>query len=507
MSTVTIRKLSRSAVSAELLTMPDRPEGTSIVHLGLGNFHRAHQAVYTARALAEHGGPWGILGVAHRSRSVVDAMLEQDLLYGVVEISPTGSRVGVPGSHTGVMVAAEDPEGVVAAIADPQVKIVTVTVTEHGYTFSPETGTLDVQSLSVQRDLADETAPSTTIGQIARGIALRARTHGAPITIASCDNVLSNGRRTAALVHEFLERSGATDVLDWLAHSVQFPNSMVDRIVPASGELYNAASSSALLATDSIAVPAEPFTMWVLEDLFAAGRPSWEVAGARFTSDVEPFELMKVRLLNGTHSLIAYLGALDGQGTIPDSTAKPFVEAAARAVLVDEYLPTVPVPESVDIDDYIAQLFMRWSNSALGHRTSQVGSDGSVKLAQRIPAPALEHLRNGVVPQHLSLTVAAYLCCIAPPQNFDPGPHARAMADPARPRLAGLADSAASIEEFVESVFTDGEIFPSELGEFGEFLSRTAEYVDMIVRHGPRAAAVEAATSSARHATVPAALH
>ena len=500
-------RLSRNTVPSRLLTPREQPEGTSIVHLGLGNFHRAHQAEYTARALAEHGGPWGILGVANTSRTVVDAMIAQNMLYGIVEISPSGSRVSVPGPHTGVMVAAENPAAVVEAIANPEVKVVTVTVTEHGYTFSPETGKLDIDSPPVQHDLANPTNPRTTVGQIARALAVRARTHGAPITIASCDNVLSNGSRTAALVHEFLERARASDVLEWISTSVTFPNSMVDRIVPASAEVYNSSSSTALGATDSIAVPAEPFSMWVMEDRFSAGRPKWELAGATFTSDVESFELMKVRLLNGTHSLIAYLGALDGRSTIPDSTSQPSIEMAARAVLVDEYLPTISVPDSIDIDTYIAQLFGRWSNSALGHRTSQVGSDGSGKLAQRIPEPARLHLDNGSVPQHLALTVAAYLCCVAPPLDFDPGPHAHAMTDPARPRLAELAASAASIEDYVRAVFTVGDIFPSYLADFDEFLTKTAYFMNTIIRHGPTVAAAEASSASRSETSVRPALH
>lgn len=490
-------RLSRSALAGSGLA-PTRPDGTGIVHLGLGNFHRAHQAVYTAAALAQDGGRWGILGVANRSRAITDAMLEQDLIYGVVEISPSGSRVSVPGAHTGVMVAAHDPAAVVRAIADPDVRIVTITVTELGYTFSPLTGELDLESTAVQQDLAQPDTPMTTVGQLARALSVRARSHGTPITVASCDNLLGNGDRTAALVRQFLTRCGADDVIDWLATSVTFPNSMVDRIVPSSSESYDAESTARLGAVDTIAVPAEPFTMWVMEDNFVAGRPLWEAGGAVFARHVEPYELMKVRLLNGTHSLIAYLGALDGRATIPDSIGRPFVEAAARAVLVDEYLPTVPVPDDVDIEDYIAQLFVRWSNSALGHRTAQVGSDGSAKLAQRIPTPVLYHLRNGVVPQHLSLTLAAYLCCVCPPEGFDPGPHARAMADPARARLAGLAASAASSEDVVRSVLERGDILPVELAEYPEFITRTADLMNTVVRHGPMAAAVEAGSSSLR---------
>jgi fructuronate reductase len=500
---MTPTRLTRESVSAPQLTVPHPPGDTGIVHLGLGNFHRAHQAVYTAHAMAEKTGPWGILGVASRSGAIADAMRAQDQLYSVVEISPHDRRVTVPGVHTGTLVAQRDPGAVVQAIANATTRIVTITVTEHGYTFSAETGTLDVDSAVVRADLATPERPRTTIGQIARALAVRAETHGAPITILSCDNLLGNGDRTRRLVREFvsmLPSRRCDDVLAWIDSSVTFPNSMVDRIVPASADQYNAAARRALGVCDAIAVPAEPFSMWVMEDSFAAGRPAWEYGGAVFTDDVEPFELMKLRLLNGTHSLIAYLGALDGRATIPDSVARPFIEQSAREVLSQDYLPTVPIPATVDVGEYTSELFDRWSNTALGHRTAQVGSDGSVKLAQRIPKPALAHLANGVLPHHLALTVAAYLCCIAPRTGFDPGPHANAMTDPARPRLAALAHSAAPTPQFVHAVFRSGGLFPSELGSHTMFVERVAQFVDIIVRHGPAAAAADAAGATTRSA-------
>jgi fructuronate reductase len=466
---------------------------TGIVHLGLGNFHRAHQAVYTAAALAAEDGPWGILGVANSSRTVVDAMAAQDMLYSVVEVSPVDSRVTVPGAHTGVLVANDNPAAVVDAIGAATTRLVTLTVTEHGYTFSAKSGALDADSPAVRHDLADASSPMTTIGRIARGLVIRARTHGAPVSIVSCDNLLGNGRRTEALVREFISRAGdADETLSWMDGHVTFPNSMVDRIVPSSAAIYNDAARQALGVIDEIAVPAEPFTMWVLENRFAAGRPAWEAGGATFAADVEPYELLKVRLLNGTHSLIAYLGALDGRATIPESVAQPYIEAAARRVMIDDYLPTVRVPAAVNAAQYMAQLFERWSNTALGHRTAQVGSDGSAKLAQRIPIPAKLHLDAGRTPHHLALTLAAYLCCIAPPADFDPGPHAAAMADPARPRLIRLTAQPMSTVERVRAVLADGGLFPKDLAGSSEFVCATAEYVDIIVAHGPRIAAAEA---------------
>lgn len=468
---------------------------TGIVHLGLGNFHRAHQAVYTAAALAAQDGPWGILGVASRSATVADAMRAQDMRYSVLEIAPGSSGIGIPAVHTDAIVAAADPGRVVAAIADPGTAIVTLTVTEHGYTYSPRTHRLDLDSPAVQADLRAGSPPTTSIGQIVRGLQQRSATHSGPITILSCDNLSDNGSHTARLVREFIEALPAAesaDLLTFLDRAVTFPNTMVDRIVPTTTDADRQAVARQFGLIDQIPVPAEPFTMWVLQDRFAAGRPAWEHGGAVFTEDVHPYEMLKLRLLNGTHSLIAYLGALDGQATIPDATAQAFIANAARLVLVDDYLPSITVPADIDLDSYIDQLFTRWSNSALGHGTHQVGSDGSVKLAQRIPEPALLHLANGRMPHHLALTFAAFLTCLAPPAGYDPGTQAAAMSDPARADLVALQRDNPGSAAFVQSVL-DAGLLGQEMAGHTEFRARVAEFRDIITRRGPAAAAAEAA--------------
>ncbi|MEU7818577.1 mannitol dehydrogenase family protein [Pseudonocardia sp. NPDC049154] len=483
----TPERLAQSTTPGATLLHRREVTETGIVHLGLGNFHRAHQAVHTAAALQAEDGPWGILGVASRSAAVADALRAQDLRYSVLEISPEGSRVAVPAVHTGVLVAAQDREAVVDAVAGA--RIVTLTVTEHGYTIDPRTGSLALDHPGVRADLAGG-APQTTLGQIVRGLQRRLRAGGAPITVMSCDNLVENGTTTARLVGEFvaaLPEPERAELEPYLAH-VAFPNSMVDRIVPATTDAYRAEAARLLGVWDEVPVPAEPFSMWAIEDDFAAGRPAWERGGARFTTDVAGYELLKLRLLNGTHSLIAYLGALAGCDTIPQSSARSAIRAAANAVLREDYLPTVPVPADVDLEEYVAQLFTRWSNTALGHRTRQVGSDGSVKLAQRVPEPALHHLAAGRMPHGLALTVAAYLCCIAPPTGFDAGSHAAAMSDPARERLARLAGRPTA--EFVAAALDTG-LLGTELAAHDGFRARVAELVDLLVRHGADAAARE----------------
>ena len=417
----------------------------------------------------------------------------------MLEISPHSSKVTIPAVHTGAIVAADDPNVVVDAIGEPTTAIVTLTVTEHGYTYSPRTHRLDIDSPHVQADLTAGNAPVTSIGQIVRGLQRRAGTHGRPDHHPQLRQPVRQRipHRTAGpRIRRVTAGRGAGPTCSrYLDLAVTFPNTMVDRIVPTTTDADRRAVARQLGVHDQIPVPAEPFTMWVLQDRFAAGRPAWEHGGAVFTDDVHPYELLKLRLLNGTHSLIAYLGALDGRPTIPDATAQPFIADAARRILVDDYLPSITVPADVDLDDYIAQLFTRWSNSALKHGTHQVGSDGSVKLAQRIPEPALLHLNHGRMPHHLALTLAAYLTCLAPPSGFDPGPHAAAMSDPARPGLVALESKNPGSTSFVKAVLDTG-LLGQDLAQHPEFIARSAEFREILTRYGPAAAAAEAAQAS-----------
>ena len=229
-----------------------------------------------------------------------------------------------------------------------------------------------------------------------------------------------------------------------------------------------------------------------MEDNFVAGRPAWETGGAIFWSEVAAYEQLKLRLLNGTHSLIAYLGALAGSSTIPEAVSVDFIQPAARAVLQTEYLPSVRVPTGVDIAEYEGQLFIRWRNTALSHRTSRVGSDGSVKLPERVCDPAVQRLDGGTMPHHLALTVAVYICCIAPLNGFDPGADARAMRDAARPCLAAFAVRSRGGADLTRRIFAEGGVFQDELAERQGFVERVGEFIDTITTSGARSAAESA---------------
>jgi len=471
-------------VPTEKLILKEAPTVTGIVHIGLGNFHRAHLAVYTSIAMQKSGGDWGICAYSLRNTKLVAAMNSQDNLYSIVEIGPDTDSIVIPGVHTRSLVGQDDIAELIAQIASSDTKIVSLTVTEAGYYISQRTHGLDLTHPDIAHDLTDQ-VPKTIYGILSQALELRITNGAGPITILSCDNISANGDKTASLLKEFVGlRAGSDELLNVISSSVTFPNSMVDRIVPSTEPRHKEMAEQRLGLTDSIPVPAEKFSMWALEDNFAAGRPSWEDAGAIFTTEVEKFEVMKLRLLNGAHSLLAYLGALRGCETIPAARFDELIVQALITVLYEEYLPSLEMPSGLTAESYIEELFSRWSNTALGDKTSRVGSDGSMKLPQRITVPALALIKAGKEPRLLALTVAAWLLCIAPFKEFVPGEHATAMKDPAKAKIIALTKDADDIHGYVQSFFNETGVFSSELSDSPIFVNLVEKYVKAIYSQG-----------------------
>ena len=480
--------LTRRSLGGRGVVPAHAPAQAGIVHLGLGSFHRAHQALYTARALERDGGAWGIVGVAGRSRRVTGALRAQDGLYCILELGGAELVPLVVGVHTELLVAADEPLAVVERLADPDTRIATLTVTEQGYSARAATGTLNTELAPVRADL-DGAAPRTTIGLLARGLQRRWRAHGEPIAIVSCDNVAGNGQHTRALVLEFvglLPEPDAAQLHGWIERSVGFPSTMVDRIVPATRPEHRARAAELLGLHDAAPVAAEPFHMWVLEDRFPAGRPRWEAAGAIFSDEVQRYEQLKLRLLNATHSLIAYLGLLAGERSIAEAIARPEIRAVAEHVIHEELRPSLDAPAQVDVPRYVDDLFARFANIALDHRACQVASDGSAKLPVRITAAVLHHTARGHVPRALALTLAAYIRCLATPDAYDVA-RLGAVVDPERERLEALGRRARDSRELVAAVFELG-IFASALARATAFVEAVAELHAVLVAHDHRAA-------------------
>lgn len=387
-----------------------------MVHFGLGAFHRAHQAIY-----AEASG-WDIAAVAPRSTSIVDAMRAQRCRYTVTDRVPGPLRPRVVGSIAEALHLRADAGRVLDLVASPEVTVVTLTITEKAHHRRAGTFGLAVDAPEVAADLAaPDGVPGTVVGALARGLAERFRRGGVPLSVVSCDNMAANGRVVAGVVRDFVAASRWPDrdrLLEWLTTSVAFPSTVVDRIVPATMPADVDAVEAALGWRDEIPVLGEPYREWVLEDVFTAPRPEWERGGATLVPDVVPYQLRKLRLLNGSHSAMAYLGAAAGCATVADVLATEWGERLVRG-----YCDEVAANEK----SYVDSLVERFANPAIRHRLSQIGSDGSLKIAERWFDP-LREIPAGASPM-LELALAGWVNAIRPDNDFG-------MTDPAAERLA-----------------------------------------------------------------------
>lgn len=381
-----------------------------ILHIGLGAFHRAHQAVFTQRALEAAFGPWGIVAVNLRSAEPVEALKAQDGLYSVTVRSHEGDQSEVIGATIDWICAATDRERVLDYLARPEIRIVTMTVSEKAYGLDPATGGLDLSHPAVAADLKTPDAPCGVLGFLVEGLSRRRNAGVKPFTVLCCDNLPSNGRVVRRLVQEMAERREPA-LAAWVANEGAFPCSMVDRIVPAATDETLTRAARLLGVEDRLALDTEPFMQWVIEDKFVDGRPHWEAGGAIFAQDVEPYEKMKLRLLNGTHTLLAHLGILHGLDYIRDVMATPELAAKARAHM-DEVVATLdPVP-GIELPAYIDQLLDRFANPTVAHRNIQISLDTTQKLPQRLLAPALDALSTGLDAGATAYAVGIWMAAI-----------------------------------------------------------------------------------------------
>ena len=378
-----------------------------VVHLGIGAFHRAHQAAVFEAALASGDLRWGVIGVSLRSASVRDQMNPQDGLYTLLVREGAVQTPQIIGAVQHVLVAPEEPEAVVAALASPDTHLVTLTVTEKGYCLDRKTGKLMAEDADVAADLAGLERPRTAAGFLVAALARR-RTEGlAPLSILSCDNLPHNG---ALLKGAVLAMAEAHDpaLAAWIAQGCTFPATMVDRIVPATTDEDIAGLAALTGVEDRAMVKAEPFLQWVIEDSFAGERPDFAALGVQLADAVAPWEEAKLRLLNGAHSAIAYLGGLAGDAFVHEfvgtAQGRAFVER-----LWDEVVPTLNPPAGLDVPAYRQELMARFANSALQHRTRQIAMDGSQKLPQRLLAPLAAVAEQGGSFAAITLAVAAWV--------------------------------------------------------------------------------------------------
>lgn len=455
-----------------------------IVHLGLGAFARAHGLVFTERAMAASGdATWAYCGVTQRSRSVLDQLEPQDGLFTVLVRSGDEARPHVVGAARDLLFAGGDPDGLTSRLAAPGTRVVTLTVTEKGYRHDPSTGHLQASDPDVSADAAGR-EPVTVVGQLVRGLAARRAADAGPISLLSCDNLSGNGTVLRAVVLDYcsLVPDGAA-LAAWVEANVAFPSSMVDRIVPATTAADRDEAARLLGLADEGVVVTEPFAQWVIEDSFTAGRPAWELAGATLTDDVAPYEHLKLRLLNGSHSTMAYLGLLAGYELVSEAVRDPAIAGVVERLMVDDMTPTLDVPEGFDVAAYRDQLRSRWDNVAVRHRLAQIASDGSQKLPNRFVAPITQRLAAGASPAAATLGIAAWVRYVAAGRSDDGSP--LALDDPIADRLQ---QAASNPDGPVTGLLGVREIF-GKLGQSSELRALVQEHYDTLTRHGAIAAA------------------
>ncbi|WP_411339945.1 mannitol dehydrogenase family protein [Sphingopyxis sp. J-6] len=373
-------------------------QATGIVHLGIGAFHRAHQAVYTDDAMNAGDRDWGIVGVSLRSPDVAAQLGPQDGLYTVSARGAAGTRLRLIGAVRKTLVAAEHPQAVIDAIAAPATHIVSLTVTEKGYLRRPD-GSLD---------LAGAVGGSSLYRFVAAGLAARKAAGLGGLTLLSCDNLAGNGAVLRRLMREYLA-AYHPGLASWFDGECTCPATMVDRIVPATTGADRAAVEAALGARDEGAVVTESFSQWVIEDDFAGARPRWETGGAELVADVAPYETAKLRLLNGAHSALAYIGLGRGHIFVHQAIADPDIRPVIERLMREEAAPTIAAAPGQDLAAYADALLGRFANPALDHRLAQIAMDGSQKIPQRWLETLAWHQQRGAQCPSLAAAVAAWI--------------------------------------------------------------------------------------------------
>ncbi len=421
-----------------------------ILHLGIGAFHRAHQAVYVDDLL--HNEPdWGIVGASLRHSATRAALEPQDGLYTIAVRDDDAVQTRIIGSVLRVLDWTLNAGEILNAIADPNIRIISLSVTEKGYCRTPS-GDLDTALAVVKDDLSGHTLQSVP-GILVAGLQHRQRQGAGPVTVLSCDNLSDNGPSTRRVVRQFAQIA-APDLLPWIDDNVTFPATMVDRITPATTSADIDAINHMTGFSDAWPITTEPFSQWVIEDDFAAGRPSFESAKVQMVADVRPFEAMKLRILNGAHSTLAYAGGLMGYTFVSEAVADPALSALLTRTVMDEVIPTLDLPTE-DLAVYWDALLARFSNTSLPHRLDQIAQDGSQKLPPRLLDPIRENLEAGRSVLGLSYAVAAWIVWLERrmARGFE-------IVDPMASRLSLFAEeSHGDTEKFAHIIFEKSGLF------------------------------------------------
>ncbi|PBS13295.1 mannitol dehydrogenase [Lysobacteraceae bacterium NML93-0792] len=436
-----------------------------IVHLGVGAFHRAHQAVYIDDLLGEDPA-WAICGVSLRNPDVRDALRPQDGLY-TLALRDGGPSLRVIGALREVLCAADERDAVLARLAHPDVRLVMLTVTEKGYCLSADG--VDLAHPDIVRDLATPASPSSAIGVVVAGLALRRAQGLSAYTVLSCDNLADNGGRLRRAVLEYARQFDA-ELAAWIDAHATFPRSMVDSITPATDEALRADVDAALGLHDAWPVQREPYTQWVVEDAFCNGRPPLERAGVILSGDIAGWDRAKLRLLNGPHSTLAYLGLLLELETVSDAMRHPALSPFVERLMREDIAPTLAPMDGFDARAYIDAILARFRNPAIRHRLAQIAWDGSQKIPVRLLGTISDALAAGRSIDGLCLPVAAWMHVVR--RQAQAGV---ALDDPMADRLASIgATMTVDARQDVTAILALAPVFDAVVDD--------ARIVDALVR-------------------------
>ncbi|MGL6312852.1 fructuronate reductase [Vibrio sp. WXL103] len=457
-----------------------------IVHLGFGAFHRAHQALFTNEMLEKTQSDWGICEVnLFGGEELIEQLREQDHLYTVAEKGAENTEVKLIGSVTESLHPTFDgKQAVLSKMTEEQVAIVSMTITEKGYCADPTTGRLDKNNPLIQHDLANPQTPDSAIGYIVEALRLRREQGKTPFTVMSCDNVQENGHVARAAVLDFANLLDQ-ELAGWIEANVTFPCTMVDRIVPAATEETLKEIEQLVGHADPCGIACEPFRQWVIEDNFVNGRPEWNVAGAEFVADVVPFEEMKLRMLNGSHSFLAYLGYLGGYAHISDTMTNSNYRKAALDMMLKAQAPTLDMPEGTDLESYARLLIERFTNPSLKHQTWQIAMDGSQKIAQRMGGSLRHHLANDTDYKWLALGIAGWMRYVA---GVDENNQEIDVRDPMVEQLQAITNEHGLNASVVPALLDIDAIFGRDLAENQAFVQAVTKAYQLILDKGAREA-------------------
>ena len=440
----------------------------SIVHLGIGAFHRAHQAMFTDKVLSLGDLSWGILGAGVISADMKNALIPQNGLYALSERSASGESTRIIGSIVDVLGGEEDAKKLLAKMSDISTRIVSITVTEKGYYLDLATGKLQTAAPKIAADLQNPEAPKTILGLIVAALKNRKAKGIPPFTVLSCDNLPNNGHLAKAAVIAFAKAVNA-DLAAWVEKEVRFPCTMVDRITPATTEEDKTRVNALLGQEDAWPVVTESFVQWVIEDEFTMGRPDWDKAGAIFSNEIERWENMKLRCLNGAHSTLSYLGQLLGRETVADAMQDSFITSVLE-VLWQEIQEVLHTPQGIRSQDYVESLKERFRNPSLKHKTAQIAMDGSQKLPQRLLAPLRDRINKGLSSPAIATAIAAWMHYVI--KTADAG---EALNDPLKETILAAAKKDKTPEVCVQNLLAIDPIFGEDLPKNAAFCALLLE--------------------------------